>query len=189
MAFVVDSANPSTENSSYNEKIDKASKRDRFYSFQAQPLNLDTGRVMAAAGGPASGAQITDLDTLDIPKTPRQSVLRRSSTVGDTGAPQSTENRPALASHDLWEIDDGCHNAAMEGDFLALDCNGTGDRILVEGLRHPVGEDTPRQHRRAATFDASQLMVDELEREAEVFNERLHGYVRQTSLQSPPPAS
>jgi hypothetical protein len=97
------------------------------------------------------------------------------------------ENRPALTANDLWEFDDGCFNAAMEGDFLVPVCDGTGDRKLVEGLRQSIGGDTPRRHRRSVTFDASQLVSEEIDREKEVFNERLHGYVRQTSLQSPPP--
>ncbi len=176
MAFVVDSTGVNSERN--------VSNRDRFYSFQVNH-DFDGKSEKEDAGDLTIDAKNIQLDSLETSKRP--STLRRSSTVGSTGAQHALENRPALTANDLWEFDDGCFNAAMEGDFLVPVCDGTGDRKLVEGLRQSIGGDTPRRHRRSVTFDASQLVSEEIDREKEVFNERLHGYVRQTSLQSPPP--
>ncbi|GAX16357.1 hypothetical protein FisN_27Lh071 [Fistulifera solaris] len=179
MAFVVDSTGINSERN--------VSNRDRFYSFQVnQAFDENSGEGAGDLTIDAKNAQVGSTATS---KNPRQPTLRRSSTVGSNGAQHALENRPALTANDLWEFDDGCFNAAMEGDFLVPVCDGTGDRKLVEGLRQSIGGDTPRQHRRSVTFDASQLVVEEIDREKEVFNERLHGYVRQTSLQSPLPGA
>lgn len=184
MAFVVDASATNSERSSYDEVI-KNTNRDRFYSFQTQPFEHAPATETIAV----SSGDVVDVETADGPETPRQPVLRRSATVGSNGAQRSAESRPYLASSDLWEYDDGCMTAAIEGDFLAQDSN-CGERILIEGVRHPLDGDhpAPRGHRRAVTFDASQLLGGEGDdRETAIFHDRLHGYVRQTSLQPPSP--
>jgi hypothetical protein len=186
MAFVVDNTAPNSERSGFDEGMKNVSLRDRFYSFQAHPFDAvpEKGVGEGLSNGPPT------IDSLGGPQVTRSSVLRKGSTES-VGAPPSTENKPALASNDLWEFDDGCFNAAMEGDYLVPVCDGTGDRVLVEGRKHPVDNNAGRvdagRHRRASSVDAKQLAVEELEKEKEVFNERLHGYVRQSSIQSPPP--
>ncbi|GAX28279.1 hypothetical protein FisN_27Hh070 [Fistulifera solaris] len=177
MAFVVDNTAPNSERSGYEEGMRNTSFRDRFYTFQFHPFEE----------GPKSGVAEGDIATAGFSDIPRATQSMDSAVVPS----HSSENRPALASSDLWEIDDGCFNAAMEGDYLVPVCDGTGDRKLVEGRKHPVDNNAGRtdagRHRRASSVEANQLAAEELEREKEVFNERLHGYVRQSSIQSPPP--
>lgn len=179
MAFVVDSTAPSSESSNNDEVISKKSARDRFYSFQSHAHEMAPDTEIN--GGHSSDGRSVDFEAVETPNNPRKPLLRRSSTVGSSGARRSSDILPALTSSDLWEFDEGCFNAAIQGDFLDDDGH-------VESGRQPMAGDMQQpatRHRRAVTFDASLLPCDEVEREITVFNDRLHGYVRQTSLQSP----
>lgn len=122
---------------------------------------------------------------------PRRPSTRRTQTLSwalsDHDFAAIYDEEPHLATHDLWEIDEVCHNVAREGYFMTPDNAGGGCRgaTITEGCPLQIlqeadtpTETTPGHRRRHHTFDAAQLESYNLEIETETIRHRLHGYVR-----------
>jgi hypothetical protein len=104
--------------------------------------------------------------------------------------PDHAHEEPHLSSPDLWETDNGCHNATRLGYTMNPDCTGNGMHLVAGGIDNlaTVASPTPRPmparsgHSRAISFDAALLTThltnDNKDLEASIIRDRLHGYVR-----------
>ncbi|CAB9510410.1 regulated potassium-efflux system protein KefC [Seminavis robusta] len=158
-AFVVDKSGPS--------------ERQRFYSFHSNVAED------AEKDGEAS-AEATSFVDSSSEQDSKPRLLRKSTTHSE-----HPDEGPSLSQVDLWEVDNGCHDACREGYVQSPDCKGWGVQNITEGPDvEEVARPRSRRHLRAVSFDASLLTAHETERDLEtnVIRDRLHGYVRHGPL-------